>query len=561
MPGNIEDVNFDIAGEGRCFIYNLSYNGTINGLSVNSNISSLSGDFDFSNSIDVIRNVEITEGPTEEVTYENVVYNEAVDGDLSGDNNATTAVTLAPGDNRVISSQQGSVDQANFFTFQVPAGYEFSQLIVDSYEGADAIGFIGLDEGNVISGVPTSNAPSRLIGGLSYGTANVGSDILPEMGDANNPAAGFVDGFGFTAPLASGEYTIWLNQTGGLSTTVLNIVLTSAEVGPQPQNVDGGTITGGPYTFTVGDGIADNVSGVSVSGNVGANSQWVVTDDQRNILGLPPTPEAVDFDGAGAGTCFIYHLSYEDGLTGLAADNNLSELVGNFDLSNRVEVVRNLVVDPGTEVDCNYDIQRSLPTTYESYGYAFVIGTNGPSITDLTRLTISWDSANNGLYQFAFHYNRSPWYSDFSNATQSFNQANPTINLVGTSIAGLDGQYAIANEGGNIVLVADTYSIYFSHSSVAPNCGEVLSKNVEDANKFVLYPNPADTSFTLADKEDLQGSTISISDLSGAVIFETTVEENTTSVDINISDVSAGLYLVQINTPNGISVLEKLIVE
>ncbi|KAA1244819.1 spondin domain-containing protein, partial [Aquimarina sp. RZ0] len=51
-----------------------------------------------------------------------------------------------------------------------------------------------------------------------------------------------------------------------------------------PEPVDGGTITGGPFTFTVGDGIADNVSGVTLDGNIGENSQWVVTDDQGNIL-------------------------------------------------------------------------------------------------------------------------------------------------------------------------------------------------------------------------------------------------------------------------------------
>ena len=107
-------------------------------------------------------------------------------------------------------------------------------------------------------------------------------------------------------------------------------------------SVDGGTITGGPFTFTVGDGIVDNVSGVTLSGNEGETSQWVVTDDQRNILGLPPTPEAVDFDVAGEGTCFIYHLSYNGTIEGLAAGNNLSVLSGEFDLSNRIDVLREL---------------------------------------------------------------------------------------------------------------------------------------------------------------------------------------------------------------------------
>ena len=59
-------------------------------------------------------------------------------------------------------------------------------------------------------------------------------------------------------------------------------------------NVNGGTITGGPFEFTVGDGIVDNVSGVALSGNVGANSQWVVTDDQRNICLLYTSPSPRD---------------------------------------------------------------------------------------------------------------------------------------------------------------------------------------------------------------------------------------------------------------------------
>jgi len=114
--------------------------------------------------------------------------------------------------------------------------------------------------------------------------------------------------------------------------------------------VNGGIISGGPFTFTVGDGVADNVSGVTITGTVGETNQWIVTDDQRNILGLPPTPEAVDFDGAGAGSCFIYNVTYNGSIAGLAANQSLSDLRGDFDLSNSIEVIRNevVVVDGGT---------------------------------------------------------------------------------------------------------------------------------------------------------------------------------------------------------------------
>ena len=52
-------------------------------------------------------------------------------------------------------------------------------------------------------------------------------------------------------------------------------------------------------------------------------------------------PSAVNFDGAGAGTCLIWHVSHDTGLQGLAMGNNaLTDLVGCFSISNSIEVVR-----------------------------------------------------------------------------------------------------------------------------------------------------------------------------------------------------------------------------
>jgi len=48
-------------------------------------------------------------------------------------------------------------------------------------------------------------------------------------------------------------------------------------------DVEGGTLTGGPFEFCVGDGEADNIpaGSIGLSGNMGTNSQWVVTDDRH----------------------------------------------------------------------------------------------------------------------------------------------------------------------------------------------------------------------------------------------------------------------------------------
>lgn len=112
-----------------------------------------------------------------------------------------------------------------------------------------------------------------------------------------------------------------------------------------PVTVDGGIITGGPYEFMVGDGIPDTIATgtIMLEGNTGSSSTWVVTDVDGTILGLPPTLEAVEgvnFDGAGDGSCFVWHLSYEGAIVGAEVGNKASDLSGNLDLSNSIEVVR-----------------------------------------------------------------------------------------------------------------------------------------------------------------------------------------------------------------------------
>ncbi|MFS4483805.1 hypothetical protein ACKGJY_12360, partial [Hyunsoonleella sp. 2307UL5-6] len=56
-------------------------------------------------------------------------------------------------------------------------------------------------------------------------------------------------------------------------------------------NADGGVLSGGPFSFTTGDGVADNIpeGAITVANSQGENFAWVVTDAAGYILGLPPT--------------------------------------------------------------------------------------------------------------------------------------------------------------------------------------------------------------------------------------------------------------------------------
>lgn len=97
------------------------------------------------------------------------------------------------------------------------------------------------------------------------------------------------------------------------------------------------------------DDMGDPLEIIRDGNSRGANRAFVITDDQNNILALPPDNGPFDLNGAGPGTCLIWYLAYPDGLQGLMAGNNISDLEGTFDLSNPITVQR-------FDQDCNLNL-------------------------------------------------------------------------------------------------------------------------------------------------------------------------------------------------------------
>ncbi|MBL0682137.1 glycoside hydrolase family 48 protein [Aquimarina mytili] len=317
--------------------------------------------------------------------------------------------------------------------------------------------------------------------------------------------------------------------------------------------VDGGTIAGGPFVFTVGDGVADNVSGITRTGNIGETSQWIITDDQGKILGLPPTPEVVDFDGAGVGSCFIYNISYNGMITGLAQDGLLSGLTGEFDLSNSIEVVRNPVSTGG---DCTFGtpLANALPSINSEFENIYVLGNGGPNLDNVTKFNINWDLANNGLYVLSINTNNGQpnWYVDLrSSLTYSFNTANPDATFSGTGITGLDGSYWVTQDQGNFAMVSKTggFTIYFSTSTTAPTCGG--SGNTPPVADISATPisgeAPLVVTFDASGSTDVDGDTLTYdwnfgdgNSGTGAITDNTFTSKGTYEVNLTVSDGKGG---------------------
>ena len=274
LPPMPSAVDFDGAGAGTCLVWHLSFEDGLTGAAVGNNaMTDLDGCYNLSNPISVVRNQP-----------------------LGG--------TLAGGP----------------FEFCVGDGVADnildSQIVLTGNSGTNSQWVVTDDQGNILGLPPTISA-------VNFDGAGAGTCLIWHLS--------FEDGL--TGAVMGNNAMTELDGCYNLSNPI-------SVTRNQPA---GGTLTGGPFSFTVGDGIADNIlpGSITLTGNSGTNSQWVVTDDQGNILGLPPMPSAVDFEGAGVGTCLIWHLSFEDGLTGAAMGNNaLTDLVGCYSLSNNIAVVR-----------------------------------------------------------------------------------------------------------------------------------------------------------------------------------------------------------------------------
>lgn len=147
-------------------------------------------------------------------------WNESLHGDLSGDGEAPTFVTIGLGDNFVRGSM-GPGD-LEYFSLDVPPGAVLAQLIPTEYESTDPAAFLAVQRGAEFTESPSPPLVriDHLLGYalFGWGPANVGLDILPTVGAAPGT-------IGFTPPLAPGRYTFWVQQTGDPTNYALNFVV------------------------------------------------------------------------------------------------------------------------------------------------------------------------------------------------------------------------------------------------------------------------------------------------------------------------------------------------
>ncbi len=175
-------------------------------------------------------------------TQAGIVYNEAIDGELSANNLAPTALgPLMVGANtvtgRVTAISAGNT--SDIFSFQIPSGLRLDSIFLNSYstpQRSQAM-LLVLDDNAVFqySEEEINNQIdlpdlSLVLGAVVVGNNHIGTDILARLADPmfNN------NGIPFTRPLGGGTYSVYIQETGSFSNYSLQFNVSAV---PEPSSL------------------------------------------------------------------------------------------------------------------------------------------------------------------------------------------------------------------------------------------------------------------------------------------------------------------------------------
>jgi len=366
--------SLDFIGLPQCLLYHLSYEPSFTGLFLGNNISAFTGCYDLSNSITLnkqsaIGGVLSFDGVTTSLSLCGANANSSVNVVLNNAEGENSAWVLTDENLNIIDLPAGppfdflSYGEGNYRLWHLSyngaiAGAEIGQNATNL--SGDCFGlsnFISISVADVNGGTITTSSGSNLTICAGDGTPDIFDISLTDNVGPNSlwiitDTAGNITNIPGTPPFDLDNGTgntcvIWHVSYSSLTGVQLGANVSgfqgcfdiSNSITVNKTNVNAGTITsslGNVITACV-DGINDNID-ASLTGATGSNNQWVITDTNGTVLGLPLSPP-FDFDPAGVGTCLIWNLSFEN-INGLAVGNNVSGLTGCFGLSNSITVNR-----------------------------------------------------------------------------------------------------------------------------------------------------------------------------------------------------------------------------
>lgn len=148
-------------------------------------------------------------------------WNEAINGDLSGDGLAPTPVPVTTGSNNVLGStgNSGAGVDRDYFKIVVPAGATLdSIMLLDNTNVSGGVSFIGVQAGPQLTVTTSGVGAENLLVVGHYDNSQIGSDLLAAYQT------------GTPGPLRGGTYSVWVQDTGGPATYGLKFVISGSSV-------------------------------------------------------------------------------------------------------------------------------------------------------------------------------------------------------------------------------------------------------------------------------------------------------------------------------------------
>ena len=103
----------------------------------------------------------------------------------------------------------------------------------------------------------------------------------------------------------------------------------------------------------------------------------------------------------------------------------------------------------------------------------------------------------------------------------------------------------------------NTYDLFIARLDATVVTGNNEIENFD--NGILLFPNPATNHFTIALRSTNKKVEVTITDISGKIIYST-IERETQTIEVNTKDFTAGIYVVQIQAADFIA-MKKLVIE
>ncbi|MBT8188869.1 MAG: T9SS type A sorting domain-containing protein, partial [Bacteroidia bacterium] len=286
----------------------------------------------------------------------------------------------------------------------------------------------------------------------------------------------------------------------------------------------------------VDDGVADDLQVIS-TGTTGPNVSWVLTDSSGTILDLPDGP-LFDFEGTGSGTVFLWRICFVNGLQGLIAGGNTSDLEGCYEFSNPLTILKRTgpdcpnclanggivtLPDGSTEITLCTDDGADDNLSFNLFGNVgstsiWLITNEDGVITEV----LSGDSYNfEGTGQGSYLV----WHIAYEGVLQNI--------TVGNNLNSLLGCFDLSNP---VTVLCET--------TAGGGCTNIVQP--EDDEVFMLAPNPVDYELGIHLHHEMGDDdfTYAIFNRLGKVLISGKMNSRRTNVDV--SALSSGMYYIRV---------------